>query len=106
MEQKQNYSRPTNQSESEDIRSGLRPETIAKAFNDNLAYLCARFPEVATRNDRYLALAYTVRDRLLHRWTNTAQYLLSNAQPIGVLPLSRIFNGPPIGQQSDQPGHF
>jgi glycogen phosphorylase len=56
----------------EDIRSGLRPETIARAFQDNLAYLCARFPEVATRNDQYLALAYTVRDRLLHRWTITA----------------------------------
>jgi glycogen phosphorylase len=61
-----------NRSEPEDIRSGLRPETIAQAFMDNLAYLCARFPEVATRNDRYLALAYTVRDRLLHRWNNTA----------------------------------
>jgi glycogen phosphorylase len=63
---------PTDPHEPEDIRSGLRPETIARAFMDNLAYLCARFPEVATRNDKYLALAYSVRDRLLHRWTNTA----------------------------------
>ncbi|MEW6185802.1 MAG: glycogen/starch/alpha-glucan phosphorylase [Thermodesulfobacteriota bacterium] len=58
--------------ETEDTRSGLSPSAIARAFSDNLGYLCARFPEVATLNDRYLALAYTVRDRLLHRWISTA----------------------------------
>lgn len=57
----------------EDLRSGTSPETIARAFTDNLACLCARFPEVATRNDYYLALAYTVRDRLLRRWIRTAR---------------------------------
>src|SRR6266511_1630188 len=59
--------------ESEDVRSGLSPTTIARAFRDNLAYLQARFPAVATRNDNYMALAYSVRDRLLHKWINTAR---------------------------------
>ena len=58
---------------SEDVRSGLSPETIARAFRDNLAYRQARFPAVATQNDNYMALAYSVRDRLLHRWINTAR---------------------------------
>ncbi len=73
MQQKTDNPVSINPSEPEDIRSGLSPSTIAQAFSDNLAYLCARFPEVATLNDRYVALAYSVRDRLLHRWINTAQ---------------------------------
>ena len=73
MKQKTDNPLSINPSEPEDIRSGLSPSTIAQAFCDNLAYLCARFPEVATLNDRYVALAYSVRDRLLHRWINTAQ---------------------------------
>ena len=52
---------------------GLGPAAIARAFRDNLSYLQARFPAVATRNDRYMALAYAVRDRLLHRWIRSAQ---------------------------------
>jgi len=59
--------------ESEDVRSGLSPATIARAFRDNLAYRQARFPAVATQNDNYMALAYSVRDRLLQRWINTAR---------------------------------
>lgn len=73
MNQKADDPLSINPSEPEDIRSGLSPSTIAQAFCDNLAYLCARFPEVATLNDRYVALAYSVRDRLLHRWINTAR---------------------------------
>src|SRR2546426_12301281 len=59
--------------ESKDVRSGLSPAAIARAFRDNMAYLQARFPAVATQNDNYMALAYSVRDRLLHRWINTAR---------------------------------
>ena len=59
--------------EPEDVRSGLSPATIARAFRDNLAYRQARFPAVATQNDHYMALAYSVRDRLLQRWINTAR---------------------------------
>jgi len=58
---------------SEDVHSGLSPATIARAFCDNLAYRQARFPAVATQNDNYMALAYSVRDRLLQRWINTAR---------------------------------
>ena len=41
----------TPQVQSEDIRSGLSPATIARAFRDNLGYLRARFPAVATTNE-------------------------------------------------------
>lgn len=51
----------------EDDRTGIEKETIKRAFLDNLYYLQGRIPELATRNDYYMALAYTVRDRMLHR---------------------------------------
>ena len=51
----------------EDDRTGNEKETLKRAFLDNLYYLQGRIPEVATRNDYYMALAYTIRDRMLHR---------------------------------------
>ncbi|MDG2990579.1 glycogen/starch/alpha-glucan phosphorylase [Candidatus Synechococcus calcipolaris G9] len=57
----------------EDDRTGVSVETLKRAFMDNLFYLQGRFPEVATLNDYYLALSFTIRDRLLHRWLHTAQ---------------------------------
>ena len=60
-------------SETEDLRTGAGPGTIVQAVRDNLVYLQARFPEVATTNDKYMALAYAVRDRLLQLWAATAK---------------------------------
>ncbi len=50
------------------IRTGSSPDEISQAFLDNLYYTRGRIPALASRNDLYLALAYTVRDRLLDRW--------------------------------------
>lgn len=57
----------------EDDRTGLEVETLRRAMADNLFYLQGRFPEIATKQDYYMALSYTVRDRLLQRWLNTLQ---------------------------------
>ena len=46
-------------------RTGRSVEAIKRDFMDNLFYVQARFRSVATKNDYYQALAYTVRDRLL-----------------------------------------
>jgi starch phosphorylase len=40
---------------------------------DNLVYLQARFPEIATPHDWYMALSMSVRDRMLERWARTVQ---------------------------------
>ena len=48
----------------EDDRTGLSVETLKQAFQDNLFYIQGKFPKIATKNDYYMALAYTVRDRL------------------------------------------
>jgi starch phosphorylase len=55
----------------EDDRTGLEVETLRRALADNLVYIQGKFPSHATQNDLYMALAYTVRDRLLQRWLNT-----------------------------------
>ena len=57
----------------ETVRTGNSVGTLERAFLDNLFYIQARFPEVASRNDIFMALAYTVRDRLLERWISTAR---------------------------------
>jgi len=54
------------------VRVGLNVDEIKRDLIDNLFYLQGKFPEVATPNDWYLATAYTVRDRLMNRWVQTA----------------------------------
>lgn len=52
----------------EDDRTGMSLETLSRAFADNLFYLQGTDKTVATAYDYYMALSYTVRDRLLHRF--------------------------------------
>ncbi|MUG96921.1 glycogen/starch/alpha-glucan family phosphorylase [Scytonema sp. UIC 10036] len=67
----------------EDDRTGLSIETLKRALADNLFYLQGKFPGIATTNDYYMALAYTVRDRLLYRWLNTVQtYVKKNVKVV------------------------
>jgi starch phosphorylase len=80
-----------------DVRVGLDPATIAQAFRDNLACLQARFPAVATKNDYYMALAYTIRDRLLQRQIRTAQtYFQQRSRSICYLS-AEFLMGPQLG---------
>ncbi len=52
--------------------AGLTVDDFKRSITKKLYYTLARFPAVATRNDRYLAVALAVRDRLLERWLATA----------------------------------
>ncbi|MCC7490518.1 MAG: glycogen/starch/alpha-glucan phosphorylase [Gammaproteobacteria bacterium] len=52
----------------ESVRTGLSADAIRQSVLDNLALLQARFPEIATPWNWYMALGYSVRDRLLARW--------------------------------------
>jgi starch phosphorylase len=56
----------------DDDRTGLNKDALRRAFLDNLYYVQGKFPALATKHDYYMALAYTVRDRLLQRWISTA----------------------------------
>lgn len=55
----------------EDDRTGMSFETLVRAFADNLFYTQGKDVSSATDHDYYMALAYTVRDRLLHRFFQT-----------------------------------
>ncbi|MES9970476.1 MAG: glycogen/starch/alpha-glucan phosphorylase [Candidatus Thiodiazotropha sp.] len=55
-----------------DYRTATDVDAIRHSYLDNLYFVQARFPEVASLNDFYLALAWTVRDRLLSNWIDTA----------------------------------
>ena len=57
----------------QDDRTGMDIETLKRAFFDNLYYIQAKDKGWATAHDYYMALAYTVRDRLLHRWLKTVE---------------------------------
>ena len=55
-------------SDAERARTGMSADALARAVVDNLAYVLARYPAIATPHDWYMALAHSVRDRLLARW--------------------------------------
>ncbi len=48
-------------------------EALAQSFLDNLIFVQGRSTERATVNDLYMALAHTVRDRLVERWIQTVK---------------------------------
>jgi starch phosphorylase len=55
------------------MRTSNEPEALRNAFLENLCYAQGKFPGIATINDFYFALAYTVRDRLWERWVNSVR---------------------------------
>lgn len=52
-------------------RTASSVDAIAQSFLDNLFFVQGRSRDRATVNDLYMALAHTVRDRLVERWIHT-----------------------------------
>jgi starch phosphorylase len=84
---------------SPNIRTGLGADAIATALIDNLHCLQGKLPQHATRNDWYMALAYTVRDRMMHRYISTVESIAgTNTDAKVVAYLSAEFlTGPHLG---------
>ena len=57
----------------DEMRRDTDVEIWKRAFREQLFYVLGRFPETATANDRYLALARAVRNALLGRWVKTSE---------------------------------
>jgi glycogen phosphorylase len=55
----------------ENVRTGMCHDALKQAILENLSAIQGRSPDLATRNDWYMALAYTVRDRMMDRWCTT-----------------------------------
>ena len=67
-----------NQPAIEDNRTGESVPNLIQSIADNMFYVQGKFPGVATKNDDYLAVAYTVRDRLLRRWIDSVETYTKN----------------------------
>ncbi|MBM4326675.1 MAG: glycogen/starch/alpha-glucan phosphorylase [Deltaproteobacteria bacterium] len=67
-------------------RRGLSLAALKRGFGDHLRYSQGRIPKIATLNDQYMALAYTVKDRLLHRWVRSAEtYMKGDLRAVSYL---------------------
>ena len=56
-------------------RSDLSIEGLKRTLREHVFYTQGTFPAVTSTNDLYMALAYTVRDQLLHRWIKTVEQM-------------------------------
>jgi starch phosphorylase len=81
----------------EDDRTGLSVETLRRAIADNLFYLQGKYPGISTLYDCYMALAYTIRDRLLQRWLNTTQTYLRQDTKVVCYLSAEFLVGPHLG---------
>jgi glycogen phosphorylase len=75
-----------------DDAASLRHDLVAKLHLE-----LAKFPEVATENDLYLALAYAVRDRLLTRWIRSARTYFEGKHRSLIYLSAEYLIGPQLG---------
>jgi len=78
-------------------RTAMTKDAFKQAFLENLFYVQGKFPALATKTDYYHALAYAVRDRLLHRWISTAAaYTRLGSRTVAYLS-AEFLMGPHLG---------
>jgi starch phosphorylase len=71
---KQEINRPQSiEIQVEDDRTGLSLEALERAFADHLLYTQGKYESLADLHDYYMALAYTIRDRLVRRRVQTVK---------------------------------
>ncbi len=80
-----------------DDRIGLTPEILKRAFLDNLFYVQGKSPDIASLQDYYMALAYTVRDRMLHHWLSSGSTYRKQKSRTAVYLSAEFLMGPYLG---------
>ena len=81
----------------EENRTGNTIESLKRAFLENLYYVQGKPATLATRNDYYMALAYTVRDRILQCWNSTAATYTENQSRTVCYLSAEFLLGPHLG---------
>jgi starch phosphorylase len=67
-------------------RTGLSIGALRRGLQEHLKYSQGKIREIATLNDKYMALAYMVKDRLLHRWIRSGEtYLKASFRGVSYL---------------------
>ena len=79
-------------------------EELKRDYHRMLYHGLGRFAAVATPNDKYLALSYAVRGRLVGRAMATAEAYRREQEPHGLLPVGRVPARPAAREHPAQPG--
>lgn len=103
-DKRKNYSRDTNPAESasirqerDNIRTGTSAVALKQAILDNLYYVQGKIPELATKNDWYMAVAYTVRDRMIEHSIGWMKELRRPEVKIASYLSAEFLMGPHLG---------
>jgi starch phosphorylase len=81
----------------DEARTGNRTDDLKQAILDNLYYIQGRIPVLATPIDWYMALAYTVRDRMMNDWIKSFSLMRQeDIKVVGYLSAEFLI-GPQLG---------
>ena len=78
-------------------RTGMRVADLKRSFLENLLFVQGRMRSHASKNDLYLALAHTVRDRMLHRFVGSLQNLDRDQTRVACYLSAEFLLGPHLG---------
>ena len=81
----------------EDIRTGTSAVALKQAILDNLNYLQGKIAELATKKDWYMAVAYTVRDRMIEHIMRSLKELRRPEVKIASYLSAEFLTGPHLG---------
>jgi starch phosphorylase len=81
----------------QDIRTGNTTDMLKQAILDNLSYVQGQVPELATKNDWYMAVAYTVRDRMIEHIMRSLKELRRPEVKIVSYLSAEFLMGPHLG---------
>ena len=81
----------------ENVRTGTSVASMKQAILDNLYYIQGRTPELATPNDWYMAVAFSVRDRMLDRFIRALDRLRRHAVKVACYLSAEFLLGPHLG---------
>jgi len=81
----------------DEARTGNTAADLKQAILDNLYFIQGRIPALATPNDWYLALAYTVRDRMMADWIKALSMLRKEDRKIVSYLSAEFLIGPQLG---------
>jgi starch phosphorylase len=79
------------------IRSGTSSAELKQAILDHLCFLQGKSTSLATQHDWYMAVAYTVRDRMMVKWVDSLQRLNEKDLKIVGYLSAEFLMGPHLG---------
>src|SRR5690242_13531571 len=83
--------------EAVNIRSGNSVGELEQSILDHLCFSQGKSKELATVHDWYMAVAFTVRDRMMHKWVNSLQRLNDKDLKIVGYLSAEFLMGPHLG---------